>query len=694
MDFEQSTVFETLTNLDWLAGYRDCLCGVDEVVTEKKKAILKATVGESVEVFPEVISRRIYDRMLNAVVQRTRAGSRFCADLYRGYDPEVFRAIPGLREVIDTNDHFFPELVGTPMARAIPWDFVMALDWTFEVQGGRATPRLIESDTGGVGGPIRLALLFEGMKALLPKRALKKRMEDGSAYLHALFGRFKAVAGVDSRSLCLLITEDDLSPLFGNAEKSFLERLLDRHKIRTLSSWNRASLLYSETEPGFLFEGLPVKGAWVRYYSTALDPEVPGYSRVREVYEHDLFKRHAMPGFWRNYLDQTYRNCYVHNPIGAELFTDKATGSYMNKFIEYYLSETPLLDDQAYVTFFGSSARAPIEDVFDDQEKWVVKSRASTGAGSGVTIGRSCSRAAWDELRTRVQTSPELYIAQRLYETATFSELGGLSKRYPEFRVLAYGIGGRIYPISGVMARTSGSPHEHRSISTGGSNSFVPILIPRATPFSSRRLDEPPEIAPCVGAGFICAKLCEGYYPNWDKVTQQFFWDRDEHVRYVIRPCEEVTKRAVKMLSRSVTRFDMRLNTSFELVLTCLMDPVIMPESWITEEVAEIYRTLHKAGLIRTVEAFHAERLVGGLLGIELGHAFLAETMFRTTEDASKACLATLLIREHERGCRIVDVQVEHQDPHPVRRLGEELMDLGVYLSELRKAVKSMKVVS
>jgi leucyl/phenylalanyl-tRNA---protein transferase len=690
MSFDRLSVFETTRHLDWLGGYAQCLALADDEVLKRDRDSLRDHVGADVDPFPEIISRSIYEMMSRAAVQRTTAASKFCAEVYASPDPQVLREIQGLREVLTTNDHFFPELIGTRVATSISWDFVMALDWVFERSGHRAVPKIIESDSGGVGGPIRLALIYRAIAELLPRHSMREFIEDGSQYLEALFRRFKSAAGTRSDSVLLFMTEDDLSGLLSQGE-SYLKQLLEQHGINVLSSWNRQSFSCSDDADRWLLNGTPVHGIWLHYFATALDRTFRGFHRVRTLYQDEIFERHALPRFWEIYARGAFKDCYLHGPIGAEIFTDKATSNYLDRLIRYYLCEEPIFPDESYVTFFDRDGTRSdqVSRVFDNRNRWVIKPRASAGGGSGVVIGPSTSTKVWFELKGTVTADPQKYVAQPVYDALPFSAMGGISSRYPEFRVLAYGVKGKVHPVFGVMARTAQRADAHKNLTNHPGNTLVPILIPRADPID-RTLpaitsSDPNDLE--RSAAFIVSKLRNGYYPNSDKETRRFFWDRDEHVRYVIRPDPETSRAASRMLAKYARQFELRFDTAFESVLGCLMHPLILRDSWITEEVAQVYRVLHLAGYVRTIEAFVDGKLVGGLLGIELGKAFLAETMFKTRDQASKVCLAEMLTHQASRGCLIVDVQVEHRHDHPVKKLGEQQIELEDYLAALRRAM-------
>lgn len=102
-------------------------------------------------------------------------------------------------------------------------------------------------------------------------------------------------------------------------------------------------------------------------------------------------------------------------------------------------------------------------------------------------------------------------------------------------------------------------------------------------------------------------------------------------------------------------KFDLRINTAFEDVLLACAD---RPDgTWISHEIGVAYCALHDLGYAHSVEAWRADRLVGGLYGVAIGGAFFGESMFHRETDASKAALVRLIERMRERDMTLLDIQ-------------------------------------
>ena len=104
---------------------------------------------------------------------------------------------------------------------------------------------------------------------------------------------------------------------------------------------------------------------------------------------------------------------------------------------------------------------------------------------------------------------------------------------------------------------------------------------------------------------------------------------------------------------------------------------------WITDRIHRAYRTLHDLGHAHSVEVWKSGKLAGGVYGVQLGGAFMAESMFHAVRDASKVALVRLVERLRERGFTLLEVQ--YLTDH-LERFGAVEIPLREYLRRLRAA--------
>jgi leucyl/phenylalanyl-tRNA---protein transferase len=80
--------------------------------------------------------------------------------------------------------------------------------------------------------------------------------------------------------------------------------------------------------------------------------------------------------------------------------------------------------------------------------------------------------------------------------------------------------------------------------------------------------------------------------------------------------------------------------------------------TWITAGMARAYQRLHELGWAHSLEVWAADRLIGGLYGVQAGGVFTGESMFHRVPDASKVAMLDLAARLGEAGGTLLDVQV------------------------------------
>lgn len=113
-------------------------------------------------------------------------------------------------------------------------------------------------------------------------------------------------------------------------------------------------------------------------------------------------------------------------------------------------------------------------------------------------------------------------------------------------------------------------------------------------------------------------------------------------------------------ISRSLARtmrsskFTIRINSAFAETVRGCADRT---ETWINDEIFELYQELHRLGFAHSLEVWEDETLVGGVYGVALGGAFFGESMFSRRRDASKIALAYLTDRLGRCGFTLFDTQ-------------------------------------
>jgi len=127
--------------------------------------------------------------------------------------------------------------------------------------------------------------------------------------------------------------------------------------------------------------------------------------------------------------------------------------------------------------------------------------------------------------------------------------------------------------------------------------------------------------------------------------------------------------------------FTMKINTAWNEVLFHVANK---ENTWLSEEMKDAYTELHYRGLAHSIEAYAGDKLAGGLYGVNVGGAFMAESMFHLVTDASKFCLVYLVEILKKQGFVLLDTQdfSEHK-----RSFGAILITKEQYLERLAHAV-------
>ena len=167
---------------------------------------------------------------------------------------------------------------------------------------------------------------------------------------------------------------------------------------------------------------------------------------------------------------------------------------------------------------------------------------------------------------------------------------------------------------------------------------------------------------------------------------------RDDSTIYWVDP----EKRGIIPLSnfhtsRSLLRtcrrgaFGISVDRNFREVLeACARKTRQRRETWINQEIRELYVELFESGHAHSVECWSDGVLVGGLYGVALGGAFFGESMFSSKTDASKVALVHLVAILRLGGFCLFDVQflTEH-----LRQFGAIEVDRSTYLHQLEDAL-------
>ncbi len=138
--------------------------------------------------------------------------------------------------------------------------------------------------------------------------------------------------------------------------------------------------------------------------------------------------------------------------------------------------------------------------------------------------------------------------------------------------------------------------------------------------------------------------------------SDAIYWFDPEHRGILPLEAVHVPRRLRRTLRQG--KFEIRIDHNVRAVIEACAETT--PErggTWINRAVVEAYSALARQNSAHSVEAWHDNRLVGGLYGVALGGAFFGESMFSRERDASKVALVHLVARLRAGGFSLLDTQ-------------------------------------
>jgi leucyl/phenylalanyl-tRNA--protein transferase len=173
-----------------------------------------------------------------------------------------------------------------------------------------------------------------------------------------------------------------------------------------------------------------------------------------------------------------------------------------------------------------------------------------------------------------------------------------------------------------------------------------------------------PEGLLAVGGDLSPQRLLRAYgrgiFPWYSDGEPILWWSPDP--RFVLFPTEmHIPRSSKKFLNKKI--FHLTFDRAFsEVIDGCARPRPDQEGTWITEEMRQAYVRLHELGYAHSLEAWHGDKLAGGLYGLALGRCFFAESMFHSANNASKVIFFTLAQALKKMGFIIIDCQVH--SPH------------------------------
>ena len=181
-----------------------------------------------------------------------------------------------------------------------------------------------------------------------------------------------------------------------------------------------------------------------------------------------------------------------------------------------------------------------------------------------------------------------------------------------------------------------------------------------------------PQILQCYAQGYFLMAVEDGQALNWYSSSKRALIPLDERFRY--------PRSLQRVLNQK--RFTPAINRDFEGVLEGCANREV---TWISDQLKDVYRRLHRAGYAHSFETWQGDRLAGGFLGIALGGVFVGESMFYNIPEGSKSAMVMLVEHLRSRNFQLFDAQIIN--PH-LARFGAFEVDQAVYEARLFEAMQ------
>jgi leucyl/phenylalanyl-tRNA--protein transferase len=178
--------------------------------------------------------------------------------------------------------------------------------------------------------------------------------------------------------------------------------------------------------------------------------------------------------------------------------------------------------------------------------------------------------------------------------------------------------------------------------------------------------------APSLPAELQPEHLLRAYASGWfpmdeakDTIGPVSWYDPDPRA---ILPLDAVRPSRTLLRILRQGRFELRIDTACEQVIRACARPRFAGDGvWISDRFVRAYLRMHELGYVHSLEAWRDDVLAGGLYGVALGRAFMAESMFHHEPHAGSVALVAGAWHLRRLGFELFDVQFS--SPH-LERLG------------------------
>jgi leucyl/phenylalanyl-tRNA--protein transferase len=177
-----------------------------------------------------------------------------------------------------------------------------------------------------------------------------------------------------------------------------------------------------------------------------------------------------------------------------------------------------------------------------------------------------------------------------------------------------------------------------------------------------------------------------GIFP-WFNEDDPILWWAPPDRMVVVPQLYKVSKSIRNLMNQN--KFQVTFNQNFkDVIRNCQqINRPGQDGTWLSDDFIVSYTKLHEMGIVKSVEVWQNDELVGGLYGTDLGHIFCGESMFSKVSNASKIAFVWLVNYLKENNYKLLDCQV-HNDH--LEKLGAFEISRETFM----KVLQSQKITS
>lgn len=377
------------------------------------------------DLIPRIIARKQWNHISQGCTQRVKALNLFLDDIY--HDRHILKEgiIPELQVL--SHEAYQPMMIGHNLHGKI-YSQISGVDI---IRDGSGDFYVLEDNLRTPSG-VSYMLESRKMSQKLMPELCEKHLLGIEHYPQLLKSVLAENAHVDTPNIVVLTPGRYNSAYY---EHAFLAREMDIPLVTSLDIFVENDKVYMKTIRG----RQQVHVIYRRLDDAFIDPLA--------------FKPDStlgVPGLMSAYLKH---NVVIANAPGTGVADDKSIYPYVDKMIEYYLNETPILKN---VPTYQCREAEQLDYVLANLEKLVVKEAQGSG-GYGMLVGPQSSEQQIALFRSKLIETPQNYIAQPTLDLSVSPTLtqSGIGERHIDLRPFVLSAPDRTEIVPGGLTRVA-----------------------------------------------------------------------------------------------------------------------------------------------------------------------------------------------------------------------------------------------